>query len=182
MTWPELLATQLRNEIMDGLVVLTRHLILRRTKEKHLPDLPAITHNYIYTTLHHETQVVYDVLHCQTATEANNLNEKVLYKEKKSFLQRITALRLLCAHPQMAEETIRSLEGAATTRKCKDTQPPKQSSSSSNSQFEFIYVQPQETGKAPKITQLIFLLQDLRKQSMKPKSVIFSEWTVFLDW
>jgi SNF2 family DNA or RNA helicase len=182
MTWPELLAVQLQQGITDGLVVLTRHLILRRTKDKHLPNLRPSTHHYIHTNLEEQTQIEYNLLRSQTVTAADNKNDNVLSSQKNNFLQRITALQLLCAHPQMAEETIKSIEGVSTRRKSKSHQPPQQSIPAGNSKINVIYVQPEDTNKAPKIGRLISLLKDLWKPNVQPKSVIFSEWTVFLDW
>lgn len=170
---------QLQNGLTDALHVLTRHLVLQRTKARHLPDLPPISHEIVYTNLHEKTQLDYDIILSQTKTAADRINQEKdqnIPPDKGNFLQMITALRLYCDHPQMAEETIKSIDGVSSPNTIV-------SESTSDGKFLVKIVHPEHVWLSPKLEKLVELLENEQQQDILPsKSVIFSMWTIYLDW
>lgn len=146
--------------------LLLRRSTLRRTKEKNLPSLPPLTTNIIRLGLSKDTELLYEEIF-------SGLSSKQF--SKGNFLAQINNLRLCCDHPAMVNNT-----NTSSTSEGNHSELPFQSSSRSLHIITPISVK--ECYKSQKVQWLVSFLKSRQiHQSEKKKTVVYSQWTQFLD-
>lgn len=146
--------------------LLLRRSTLRRTKELHLPSLPPLTTSIIWIQLPEDTQMLYKTIFLKLSTNSNS---------KGMFLAQINNLRLCCDHPAMVNNNEFPISPVCT-----------QSNAGPNSDIRskplVISISINECYKSPKIKWLLSFLKS-RQISDTPtkKTVVYSQWTQFLD-
>ena len=148
----------------DILHLALRHLSLRRTKTTHLETLPNITHHYELLPLNPTMQQEYSTLY-----------EEFLSSKSKGpgeFFRNINKLRICCNHHIMlntiAEAELEDPEGRST----QDNSP----------RITQTIVDVETCMMSSKIAHLLqSLMKNKQKRCGPTKSVVYTQWTQFLD-
>ncbi|EGG12934.1 uncharacterized protein MELLADRAFT_87196 [Melampsora larici-populina 98AG31] len=158
---------------------LLRYIMLRRTKDSHIFDLPPINHTTIILDMHKEVKDVYQTLY------QNFLRQFGVERKQKfqggEFFKQLTNLRMTCNHPLLFRQNEQGVDAEnqpinLIEQKLGIKLPDERIH---NSKVRDAI--PTDWKLSPKIAYLVHMLQK-KKSHGGGKSVIYTQWKSFIDW